>query len=64
MDYNAAAAELDKMWATLCSGDLDVDLMQDMLQVYEDAEDYFAIRNLEKFWETVVEFATLNNSVN
>lgn len=61
MDYNAAAAELDKMWSILCSGDLDVDLMQDMLQVYEDAEDYFAIRNLEKFWETVVEFATLNN---
>lgn len=61
MDYNSAAAELDKMWATLCSGELDVDLMQDMLQVYEDAEDYFAIRNLEKFWETVVEFATLNN---
>lgn len=64
MDYNSAAAELDKMWATLCGGGLGVDLMEDMLKVYEDAEDYFAIRNLEKFWGTVVEFATLNNSVN
>ena len=48
-DFNQAAKALDLVWDRLC--DTSCTDKDDQLSQYEDLEDYFAIRNLEKFWE-------------